>query len=109
SAFLDTVPPVSFTDPRQDAVDTVQVDFGDKTGIQTVASGSNFRTVELQHTYAKEGNYLVTVFVTDQFGGTSFARFLVVVLPPGVDPGTVSQGTLTPGSGNSVTISAPSQ
>jgi hypothetical protein len=109
SAFLDTLPPVSFTDPRQDAVDTVQVDFGDKGGIQTVASGADFRTVELQHTYTKEGNYLVTVFVTDQFGGTSFASFLVFVLPPGLDPGSVSQGTVTPGSGtNSVTISAPS-
>ena len=105
SALLDTVPPVSFVDPRQDAVETVQVDFGDGTGLHTIAMGSNFRTVELTNVYTKEGNYLVSVQVTDQFGATSIpSTFQVIVLPP-VDLGTVAQGSVPVGN-NQVTVSA---
>src|SRR5262249_55816198 len=86
---LDT--PVTFTDPGAD-VETVTVDFGDKTGVQTVARGSGFRSVNLRHVYTADASFLVVVTVTDEFGGSDRTTFLANVFLPGISDIGVAMG-----------------
>jgi hypothetical protein len=68
----------SFFDPGAD-VWTVQVDYGDHTGLQTVTANSD-HTFALNHTYTATGNYVVTATVSDHDGGVNSASLGVVVL-----------------------------
>ncbi len=67
-------PPVggSFTDPGADAPWTGTVDYGDGTGVQTLAVDSNNKTFNLSHTYGHAGTYTVTVTIKDKDGDSSW-------------------------------------
>ncbi len=66
----------SFTDPGADTW-TATVDYEDGSGIQSlVLSGKNFN---LDHTYLDEGNYVVTVTVTDNDLGMGVGTATVTV------------------------------
>ena len=92
----------SFTDPGSDAW-TATVDYGDGTGAQALALNSD-KTFALNHTYADNGTYTVTVTVRDDDGGTGSDTATVTVrnVAPVVDAGpdqTVTQGTAITVSG----------
>jgi PKD repeat protein len=73
----------SFTDPGADTW-TVDVDWGDGSGHGATSSDSAGGLGTLDHTYADNGSYTVTVKVTDDDGGTGSATFTVTVA--NVDP-----------------------
>ena len=73
----------SFTDPGIDTW-TATIDYGDGTGLQPLTL--NGQLFELNHTYAEDGSYSVTVTVTDSAGlsGTGTALVTVLNVAPGV-------------------------
>lgn len=82
----------SFTDPGTDGW-TVEVDWGDGSATETISqSGKSF---DLEHTYADDGVYTVTVTVTDDDGGegTDEATVTVANVAPTVtiDPSQVTE------------------
>ena len=74
----------SFTDPGNDAW-SATVNYGDGSGVQALALNGN-KTFSLNHTYALQGTYTVTVTVQDNSGasGTDAAVVTVnqVLIPP---------------------------
>jgi hypothetical protein len=60
---------VSILDPGQDTW-TIQVDYGDGTGLETLESTT--RGFQLNHTFSKNGEYLMTFTVTDDEGGVGY-------------------------------------
>jgi PKD repeat protein len=78
--------PGHFLDPAM-GLDTftVTVDYGDGTGVQPVGDWDG--TFWLEHIYAENGTYLVTVTVTDGFGGVGTATREVEVhnVAPGLE------------------------
>ncbi|MCW4044791.1 MAG: PKD domain-containing protein [Candidatus Bathyarchaeota archaeon] len=77
----------SFTDPGADTW-TATVDYGDGSGTQTLTLSD--KTFSLSHTYTDNGEYKVTVTVTDDDGGTvsKTATVQVINLAPKVDAGS---------------------
>jgi VCBS repeat-containing protein len=74
----------AFTDPGADSW-TATVDYGDGSGAQPLALNPD-RTFALSHRYRQDGNYTVTVRVTDDDGGVGTAQFRANVanVPPAV-------------------------
>ena len=74
---------VSFADPASNGPWTATVDYGDGSPLQLINMG-NAQTFFLQHSYALEELYQVTVTVKDSFGQSAATNFLVVddVTPP---------------------------
>ncbi len=92
----------SFTDPDPDMW-SATVDYGDGSGVQALTlSGMNF---ELNHLYADDGTYIITVQVSDDVGGVGTDTVTVVVenAPPQVDVNapsvTVGEGDIALNSG----------
>ena len=84
----------SFTDPGADSW-TATVDYGEGAGPQLLALAG--KTFTLSHTYVDNGDYTVTVEVTDDDGGvgTDDVEVTVLNVPPDVDAGpdaTVTSG-----------------
>jgi PKD repeat protein len=93
----------SFTDPGADTW-TATVNYGDGTVVQTLAlSGKNFA---LNHTYADNGLYTVTVTVTDDDSGVGSDMVTVTVnnVPPTITSLTVPVVPIAAGT-NNVTVS----
>jgi hypothetical protein len=67
----------SFTDPDADTW-TATVDYGDGSGVQPLALNPN-KTFSLIHVYADNGNYTVTVTVTDSHSNTGMDTVAVTV------------------------------
>lgn len=85
---------ITFTDPGADTW-TATVNFGDGSGSQPIAFGAQAFT--LNHVYADNGTFPVTVTVSDDEGGTGTASFLVTVnnVAPAVSAGdgaTLAEG-----------------
>jgi predicted outer membrane repeat protein len=97
---LDVTP--SATDPGADAL-TALVDFGDGSGIVGVEVGAD-GSIVLQHPYAVEGSFQVTVTVIDDDGGQAVQTFFVQVLLPGINLIDVQTGEADPGE--QVTVSS---
>ena len=91
----------SFTDPGADTW-TATVDYGDGLGTQSLSlTGKNFN---LYHVYGDNGDYTVTVKVTDDEGGVGTDTITVTVLnvAPTVDVGadaTIDEGGTYSSSG----------
>jgi hypothetical protein len=87
----------SFADPGAD-VWTATVDFGDGTGAQPLSLNAD-QTFSLNHVYAHNGTFTVTVTVADDDGGVGSDTLQVKVdnVPPTVNPGpnaTINEGGL---------------
>jgi PKD repeat protein len=67
----------SFTDPGAD-IWTATVDYGDSSGSQPLALNAN-KTFALNHTYAVQGTYTVTVTVQDSNGAAGSDTAIVTV------------------------------
>jgi len=99
----------SFTDPGSDTW-TATVDYGDGSGVQPLVLNSD-KTFSLGHTYAGQGQFTVTVVVTDDDGGVGSDSLVVTVegpsnLPPVADangPYSINEGSsaVLDGSGSS--------
>ncbi len=78
----------SFSDPGADAPWTVLVDWGDGTQAVTFTMSVSGSLGMLNHIYADNGTYTVTVTVTDKDGAPGSASFRVTVnnVPPAVGP-----------------------
>lgn len=88
----------SFVDPGVNDTHTATVNYGDGSGEQALALRAD-GSFALDHVYADNGAYIVTVVVTDNAGGAGSDTALVTVLNalPVVDAGpdqTLSQGDL---------------
>jgi parallel beta-helix repeat protein len=94
----------SFTDPDPADTFTAVVDYGDGSGPMPLALAAN-GSFTLAHHYAREGNFPVSVRVTDSEGLVGSASFLVAAYISGIKLGQVGVGTAAPG--HSVTVSAP--
>ena len=93
----------SFTDPGSDAWDAT-VDYGDGAGPEPLALDSG-QTFTLNHRYADDGSYVVTVTVTDDNGGVGADTLVVTVVntSPVVDAGpdvSLDEGSTFAGSGS---------
>ena len=73
----------SFTDPACGPW-TATVDYGDGSGAAPLALAAN-QSFVLAHRYGGEGNFTVTVQVTDSAGLSGSASFVVAVFLPGID------------------------
>jgi Ca2+-binding RTX toxin-like protein len=93
------VAPGSFTDPGNDFW-YASVDYGDGSGTQTLPLNAD-KTFSLNHIYADEGSYTVTVHLIDDDGGAATATTQVTVrdVAPVVNAGSTATinegGTLT--------------
>jgi Ca2+-binding RTX toxin-like protein len=67
---------IQFTDPGDDFW-TGSVDFGDGTGLQTIAIQQLTKTLELAHTFTGSGPFSVSVTIDDQDGEPQTDTFLV--------------------------------
>ena len=67
------------TDPGDPETFAGTVGYGDGTGVQALSINQDARTFDLAHTYAVEGEHLVTVTVDDGDGGTYTDTFTVTV------------------------------
>ena len=95
----------SFVDPGADEW-SATVDYGDGSGAQALTLGAD-KAFELEHAYADNGDYTVTVTVTDDDGGVGAASLVVTAL--NVDPvvtcpenTTISEGDTFAGGGSFV-------
>ncbi|HVK07525.1 MAG TPA: SdrD B-like domain-containing protein, partial [Gemmataceae bacterium] len=86
----------SFTDPGADTW-TGTVNFGDGTGDLPLTLNPD-KTFALNHTYADNGDYTVTVTVRDDDGGTDVETFAVAVGNFGPVLTVPASGTATEGS-----------
>ncbi len=97
----------SFTDP-DGSVWTATVDYGDGGGPQPLALTAD-KTFQLQHVYGKEGDYTVTVVVTDESGESSVPAsfdveaFVVGTNAPGVGVAKGAPGTVAVASAPGIT------
>ena len=66
---------VAFADPGADRW-TARIDYGDGSPVRTLAPGTA-RSVSLNHAYADPGNYVVSITVLDDDGGTAHATLAV--------------------------------
>jgi large repetitive protein len=87
----------SFTNPGRSGW-TATVDYGDSGGEQPLALNTTAKTFRLDHTYADDGVYTVTVEITNNAGGVGRGAFQVDVAnaPPVVtaaDDQTAEEGT----------------
>jgi ELWxxDGT repeat protein len=109
SPFTDTAG--SFTDDVASGPWTATVDYGDGTGPQPLALGSN-NTFNLQHTYEDDGSDAITVTVANALGRSGSATLPVTVLnvPPTAAivnaPATSPEGTPIVLSGSATDPSA---
>ena len=60
---------ISFTDPGTLDAHSIQIDWGDGTALQSFNLPGGDRTFDLEHTFAQEGTFTVTVTVQDDGGG----------------------------------------
>ncbi len=81
----------SFTDPDVGDSWTATVDYGDGTGVQPLALNAD-QTFDLSHLYADNGDFDVTVAITDSFGltGTQTTHVTVDNVAPAVTLGMPS-------------------
>src|SRR5205807_4046213 len=98
---------VSFTDAATDGPWTATVDYGDGSPLQTWNLGT-VQTFILQHSYAVEALYQVTVTVKDSYGKSAAGSFLVIDdAPPPTAYGqlfTVNDGNGQRSMVNSLTV-----
>ena len=81
---------VRVSDPGVEDDPVVTWDFGDGT---RVTSNPTFTTSRVDHTYASEGQYALTVTVDDGDGGVTRQEVTVVVGPPTADAGPDCKGS----------------
>src|SRR5207302_1530342 len=89
----------SFSDAGDDAW-TATVDYGDGTGGALALNDD--KSFRLDHEYANEGTFTVTVHVTDADGAEGTGSFLVQVLPEA--PGAATEGSAPPGGTTTVSV-----
>ncbi len=94
----------SFSDPDTDSW-TATVDYGDGSGSQVLALGSD-KSFDLNHTYADNGSYTVTVTVNDGKGGESSDSLTVTVNNAAPTVGAISAPVAPVAVGTSITASA---
>jgi hypothetical protein len=87
---------INFEDPGADTWD-VEIDYGD--GFTESLSTLTDRTFDLSHTYADNGDYTISITVTDDDAGTNSDSFVVTVnnvnpTTEAGDPDSVDEGTL---------------
>ncbi|NOX55975.1 MAG: tandem-95 repeat protein, partial [Planctomycetes bacterium] len=76
---------------------TGTVDYGDGSGLQSLAIDQTAKTFSLSHTYAQAGTYTVTVTISDDDGGTHSDQLTVYAQnPPVAQPDDVSTDEDTP-------------
>src|SRR5262249_23673005 len=104
---------VSFNDPDSDSW-KVNVDYGDDLHVQKFPLEGPNHTFFLDLPYQQEGNYFLTVTITDDGGASGFASVPIIVFDTGVDPAQVKTVTAKPGdqaiasvSGMTVTLIRP--
>jgi hypothetical protein len=93
-----------FIDPGTLDTWTAMVDYGDGSGPQPLALNPD-NSFNLGHVYADDGNYTVTVTVTDDDGGVGSDTMMVAVsnVAPMVDAGdaaTIDEGSMLTRSGS---------
>ncbi len=86
----------SFTDADSSSW-TATVDYGDGSGVQALALASD-KNFSLSHLYPQDGNYIVTVSVTDNDGATGSDTLSLEVsnVSPTVDPDRAQPSTRWP-------------
>lgn len=94
-----------FTDPDTDNTFALTVDYGDRTGVQTLAYDPETRAFGLAHDYSLEGSYSIIIKVKDGRDGDDLKSFDVDLLLPGVPTETAIKAKAKPGS--TVTASEP--
>ena len=99
SAFAQTG---SFADPGADAPWTGTVDYGDGSGVQPLTVNQTTKSYSLNHTYADNGIYTVTVTITDKDAATGSDTVQVTVT--NVAPTANAGADQTVAEGSSVTL-----
>ena len=94
----------NFSDPAWDSPWTATVDYGDGSGPQPLSYNANYG-FSLNHAYADEGSYAVTVSVADNEGTVGSGSFTVTVVnaAPVVNAGTnatINEGAMFGGTGS---------
>jgi streptogramin lyase len=84
----------TFTDPGVTGPWTVQVDWGDQSGLTTFDVASDGEVGTQAHTYGSQGAYTVTETVTNNLGGSATTQFQVVVGPVVVNTRDTGPGSL---------------
>ncbi|MCV0431212.1 PKD domain-containing protein [Nitrosopumilus sp.] len=87
---------INFEDPGADTWD-IEIDYGN--GFTESLSALTERTFDLNHTYADNGDYTISIMVTDDDAGTDSDSFVVTVnnvnpTTEAGDPDSVDEGTL---------------
>jgi len=96
---------INFTDPGTIDVHTVSVDFGDGTGNQIVTLPAGDRSFNLNHTFATEGTFTVSVTVADDDLGSLTDTFDVTV-ELNTSPIAQAGGPYTVAEGSSIQLDA---
>ncbi|QYZ65326.1 MAG: hypothetical protein OI74_04600 [Gammaproteobacteria bacterium (ex Lamellibrachia satsuma)] len=97
--------PATFTDAGVEDTHTATIDWGDgTTDAGTVTQGAGNGSVAGSHTYAADGNYTVTVTVTDDDGLFGSDSFQVILTTANVGPTANAGGPYTINEGQGVTL-----
>jgi hypothetical protein len=102
----------SFTDPGTLDANTVVIAWGDGSANTTLVLPAQMRSFNAVHTYAAEGDYFPTVFITNADGGTGAGASEVQVLPGPIDavadargqPGQTTVSSVTDAQFDSISI-----
>jgi hypothetical protein len=91
----------SFADPDSTHW-TAAINYGDGSGAQPLVLTPD-HTFAFNHAYQQEGNYLVTVAITDDGGASGFASVPIIVFDSSIPLGQVGQATAPPGGSATIT------
>ncbi|MBL3535639.1 MAG: PKD domain-containing protein, partial [gamma proteobacterium endosymbiont of Lamellibrachia anaximandri] len=97
--------PATFTDAGVEDTHTATIDWGDgATDAGTVTQGAGSGSVAGSHAYAADGNYTVTVMVTDDDGLFGSDSFQVSLTTANVGPTAEADGPYTIYEGEGITL-----
>jgi hypothetical protein len=102
----------TFTDPGTLDANTVVIAWGDGSANTTLVLPAQMRSFNAVHTYAAEGDYFPTVFITNADGGTGAGASEVQVLPGPINavadargqPGQTTVSSVTDAQFDSISI-----
>jgi hypothetical protein len=81
---------------------TATINYGDGSGAQPLVLTPD-HTFAFNHVYQQEGNYLVTVAITDDGGASGFASVPIIVFDSSIPLGQVGEATAPPGGSATIT------
>jgi uncharacterized membrane protein len=91
----------SFADPDSNHW-TATINYGDGSAAQPLVLTPD-HTFAFNHVYQQEGNYLVTVAITDDGGASGFTSVPIIVFDSGIQLAQVSEATAPPGGSATIT------